>query len=100
MTKRSIRISPQRYARICGVLYLYIIVAGIFAELFVRGGLVVSADAAATASNIMAHETLFRLGFSGELLHLAFDVAVAGILYAFLRPVYWKVPFLGAFVVL
>ena len=59
-------------AGICGVLYLYIIVAGIFAELFVRGRLVVSADAAATASNIMAHETLFRLGFSGELLHLAF----------------------------
>jgi Domain of unknown function (DUF4386) len=97
MTERSIRISPQRYARICGVLYLYIIGAGIFAELFVRGRLVVSADAAATASNIMAHEALFRLGFSGELLHLAFDVAVAVILYALLKPVDRNIALLAAF---
>ena len=60
--------------------------AGIFAELFVRSRLL-SADAAATARNIMANESLFRLGFASELLHLAFDVAVAVILYALLRPV-------------
>lgn len=87
MAKRTARMSPQHYARICGVLYLYIIVAGIFAELFVRSRLVVPADATATATNIMANESLFRIGFSGELLHLAFDVAVAVILYALLRPV-------------
>ena len=87
---------PQHYARICGALYLYIIVAGIFAE-FVRSRLVVPADAAATASNIMANESLFRIGFSGELLHLAFDVAVATILYALLRPVDGNVALLAAF---
>ena len=87
---------PQHYARICGALYLYIIVAGIFAE-FVRSRLVVPADAAATASNIMANESLFRIGFSGELLHLAFDVAVAMILYALLRPVDRNVALLAAF---
>ena len=91
------RISPQPYARICGALYLYIIVAGIFAEVFVRSRLIVPADAAATATNIIANEQLFRLGFSGELLHLAFDVAVAALLYALLRPVNRTVALPAAF---
>lgn len=91
----QIRLSPQRYARTCGVLYLYIIVAGIFAELFVRSRLV-STDAAATANNIMANEAMFRIGASGELLHLACDVAVAVILYALLRPIDRNIALLAA----
>jgi hypothetical protein len=78
-------------------LYLYIIAAGSFAELFVRSKLVVSGNAAATAGNILAREGLFRLGFSGEFLHLAFDVAVAMILYALLRPVDRNIALLAAF---
>ena len=97
MTQQAAKFSPQLYARICGVLYLYIFVAGSFAELFVRSKLVVTRDAAATAANIMANESMFRLGFSGELLHLAFDVAVAVILYALLRPVDRNVALLAAF---
>ena len=96
MTERIVGISPQLYARVCGALYLYIIVAGMFAEA-VRDNLVVSADAAATASNIMAHEFLFRLGHVGELMHLSCDVAVAVILYALLRPVGRNVALLAAF---
>ena len=51
--------SPQVYARICGALYLYIMAAGTFAELFVRSRLVVSADAAATARNLLAHDHIY-----------------------------------------
>jgi hypothetical protein len=54
---------PRLYARIAGALYLIVIVGGIFAEIFVRGRLVVHGDAAATAHNIQAHELLYRLGF-------------------------------------
>lgn len=97
MTIKDLRTSPQFYARTCGVLYLYIIAAGIFAEIFVRSRLVVPQDAAATAANIMGNEFLFRIGFSGELLHLAFDVAVAVILYGLLRPVDRNIALLAAF---
>lgn len=96
MTDQTADNSPQVYARICGALYLYIIVAGIFAE-SVRSKLIVSADAAATARNIMANESLFRLAFSGELLHLACDVAVAVLLYVLLRPVNRNIALLAAF---
>jgi hypothetical protein len=97
MPQQTARISPQLYARTCGFLYLYIFVAASFAELFVRSKLVVSKDAAATAANIMSNESLFRLGFSGELLHLACDVAVAILLYALLRPVDRNIALLAAF---
>jgi hypothetical protein len=97
MTQQTVRMSPQHYARLCGVLYLYIIVAGMFAELFVRSRLIVSTDAAVTARNIIANESLFRIGFSGELLHIAFDVVVAVILYALLRPIDRNIALLAAF---
>jgi hypothetical protein len=96
MTERSVKFSPQLYARIGGALYLYIIAAGSFAE-GVRSNLVIPADAAATARNIIAHESLFRIGHAGELLHLACDVAVAMILYALLRPMDRNLALLAAF---
>ena len=91
------KMSPQVYARTCGLLYLYIIAMGIFAELFVRSGLIVSKDAGATASNIISNDLLFRLGFSGELLHIAFDVVVAVLLYALLKPIDRNIALLAAF---
>ncbi len=97
MTNRSVETSPQLYARLAGILYLYIIVAGSFAEIFVRSRLVVSDDATATANNIASNELLFRLGFSGELLHLVFDVAISVILYALLGPVDKYISLLAAF---
>lgn len=97
MTQGTADRPPRSWARICGVLYLYIIVAGSFAELFVRSTLVVPADAAATSANIAASESLFRLGFSGEFLHLACDVAVAVILYALFRPIDRNIALLAAF---
>jgi hypothetical protein len=48
MTDRAIETSPQTYAKIGG--YLIIIAIGLFGEAFVRGKVIVSADAAATAA--------------------------------------------------
>jgi len=89
--------SPQRLARVGGALYLFIIVAALFGETVARGRLIVSGDAAATARNIVASETLFRAGLAGEMLTCAADVALAMILYVLLRPVGRSVALLGAF---
>mgnify|MGYP003483548908 CR=1 FL=1 len=70
----SIEKSPQRYARIGGVVYLAIIVLGIFGEAFVRGTLVVSGDATATANAIAASESLWRVGIAGDLLMHVLDL--------------------------
>jgi hypothetical protein len=89
--------SPKLYARIGGVLYLYIILAGIFAELFVRGKLVVSGDATATARNILAFETRWRVAFSAEVLWLACAVALTMIFYVLMRVVNRNIALMGAF---
>lgn len=79
--------SPQRYARIAGVLYLAIILLGMFGELYVRGTLVVSGDATATTHAISASPFLWRAGIAGDLLMHVFDVPVIVIFYFLLRPI-------------
>lgn len=97
MTDRAVETSPQIYARIGGWLYLIVIVAGGFAELFVRSNLIVSGDATATAKNIMASESLWRLGFAADLINVVCYVAVTLILYVLLRPVNRNLALLAAF---
>jgi Domain of unknown function (DUF4386) len=89
--------SPRVLARIGGVLYLIIIVAGIFGEAFVRDRLIVSADATATADSIRSFELLWRLGIAGNLFHLACAVVLTWILYVLLRPVSRDLALLAAF---
>lgn len=97
MTRRTVQASPQAYARIGGILYLFIIVVGIFGELVVRGRLIVEGDAAATATNILGSETLFRVGLAGDILGYVASVAVAMILYVLLEPVSRNLALLSAF---
>jgi hypothetical protein len=66
MTNYSIENSPQVYARLGGALYLIIIVLGIFGEAFVRGRIVVSGNAAATAANLASMEELWRFGIAAR----------------------------------
>lgn len=97
VTERIVEASPRLKARTAGVLYLIIIVAAPFAEVFVRGRLVVYGDAAATAANIMAHEPLFRLAGAADLIAFVCDAAVALIFYELLRPVSRGLALLAAF---
>lgn len=97
MANRAFESSPQVYARIGGILYLFIIVAALFGETFVRGNLIVSNDPAATASRILGSESLFRLGLAGEMLTCVCDIALAMILYVLLKPVNRNLALLGAF---
>jgi len=89
--------APQRLARIGGVLYLAIIVLGLFGEAFVRGTLVVSGDASATANAIAAGESLWRAGIAGDLLMQVLDLPVIVVLYLLLRPVSESLALLATF---
>jgi len=78
--------SPRLQARIAGVFYLIIIVVAPIAELFVRGRLVVYGDAAATAANILAHQSLWRLAGVTDLITFTCDAAVALLFYELFKP--------------
>src|SRR2546429_6953722 len=97
MTTRTIEQSPQLYARIGGVLYLIIIVVGLFGEAFVRDRLVVPGDAAATATNIRSMESLWRFHIAAELFLLICAVALLMILFVLLKPVHRELALLAAF---
>ena len=67
MKNNILKSSPQVYARAGGIAYLIIILAGAFGQMYVRNSIIVSGDAA-TASNILAHPMLWRIGIAGDLI--------------------------------
>jgi hypothetical protein len=67
--------------RVAGLLYLLLAVIAPYRLMYVPGKLFVKGDADATASNIAAHELVFRLGIVSELACGVIVVFVALALY-------------------
>jgi hypothetical protein len=80
-------VSPRAAARIAGWGYLAIFVLAVFANFFVRANLIEPNDAAATASNVLDSEALFRSGMGAFLVVFALDVLIAWALYVVFRGV-------------
>ena len=87
ITRAMSEMSPRTKARLAGAFYLVTILTGVFAQGFVSGRLVVPGDAAATASNILSHEGLYRLGFAIYMLEMASQIITTVLLYDLLKPV-------------
>ncbi len=88
--------SPRRWAQATGAMYVLVIFAGVLA-LVLRSSQFVRNDAAATAANILASESLYRLGIAADLLAGVAYLVVAALLYELLRPVSRGISFLAAF---
>ena len=86
-TGRLTEMSPKAKARLAGALFLITIVPGGFAQGFIAGSLIVSGDAAATATNILAHQPLYRLAFAIYLIEMACQIAMTVLFYDLLKPV-------------
>jgi Domain of unknown function (DUF4386) len=97
MTIRTIDESQRTAARIAGLAFpisFVTVVAvnfGIFARLIVRG------NPAETARNILAHETLFRIGIAGDMVYCVGVVVLLTVLYVILKPVSQNLALLAAF---
>lgn len=79
--------SIKSRARLAGLLYVLASIPGFFALIYVPGKIIVHANAVATAHNIAASETLFRLGIAAGLVGQALFIFVALALYHLLKPV-------------
>lgn len=79
--------SPRLKARFTGAVYLAYVVAGVIAQGFISDRLVVVRDAATTAANILANESLYRLGLTVYLLEMAGQIATVVLFYQLLKPV-------------
>jgi len=80
----------RKDARIAGFLYLFITVTGVFNLMYAPSKLFVRGNAAATASNILAHESLFRVdlvvGVAGSVGFALLALALYRLLEGVNRP--------------
>ena len=89
--------SPQTYARIGGLLYILIIVLGIFYELMVKDRIIVAGNATATMANLKSMEFLWRLGIVAELVSSIIGFCLVFIIYKLTKPVSKDLAMLAAF---
>jgi hypothetical protein len=77
----------DKAARVAGAIYLSMAVTAPFSLIYIPRTLIVRTDATATANNILAHETVFRLGIVAELLTFVIFIFVVMALYRLLSGV-------------
>lgn len=80
-------ISNKKTARIVGLLYLMVVLTGIFTLMYVPNKLIVWDNAPLTFQNITANETLFRLGIVSGLACYMFFLFLSLTLYKLLKQV-------------
>ena len=73
--------SPNRLARMAGVLYLLVVLCGIISEILVKNVVFVPGDIAATVGQITTYGFIFRLGFVVMLARLVFLTLLVLALY-------------------
>src|SRR5690242_15291776 len=96
MAERAVDTRPRPRARLTGVIYLLYFLVAIGGQFFLSG-LVVSGNAAATATNIQGHEPSFQAGVVAGLIAIALYIAVTARLYALFTPVSRNLSLLAAF---
>lgn len=87
MTTPTAETSPLVRARVAGALYLFANIFAPFTLLYLPSRFIVRGDAAATAGNIMASESLFRFGIVGNLFTFVANIFLALALYQLLKVV-------------
>ncbi|MBK6266191.1 DUF4386 domain-containing protein [Marivirga sp. S37H4] len=79
--------SNKKIARFAGLVYLMVVLCGIFSLMYVPSKLIVWSDASATVNNIIASESLYRLGAVSGLLCYTFFLILPLVLYKLLSQV-------------
>src|SRR5213082_2153491 len=77
----------KKAARIAGAIYLSMVITGPFSRIYVPSKLIVRGNAAATADNILAHETMFRLAILADLIGAVIFICLGIALYKLLSSV-------------
>lgn len=79
--------ATKKTARVAGLLYLLMVFTGLFTLMYVPGKLIVKGNAAETANNILAHQTLYRIDLAVALFSVLLFTLIVLALYQLLRDV-------------
>ena len=97
MTISTIGESQRKAARIVGLAFPISFVTVVAVNFGIFARLIVSGNPAQTARNILAHETLFRIGVAGDMVYCLGVVVLLTALYVVLKPVNQNLALLAAF---
>lgn len=87
MNPEKIEPAQRKAARVAGVSCLVTMAAVVFANFGINERLIVHGNVAQTAQNILAHQTLFRIGIACDLIYVTGLVILLTALYVILKPV-------------
>jgi hypothetical protein len=96
----QLKMSPRFTARMAGVFQFLEGLTATSGQVVIRGALIVSGNAAATAANILGRERLFWLGFASSVIGVVFHIAWALLLYDLFKVVNRRVSLFALFVIL
>ena len=79
--------SLKKTARLAGLLYLLLVITGVYGIFYVSTQIIVLGDAVTTAQNILANEFLFRTGIINDIVSNTIFVFLALALYRLFKQV-------------
>lgn len=100
VTKRIAETSPRSLARMAGVFQFLEGLTATFGQVVVLDRLVVSGEAAATATNLLGHQRLFWLGFASSVIGVICHLVWALLIYELFKPVNRRISLFAVFVIL
>ncbi len=97
MSNMPIDNSQRKAARVAGIASLITMAVIVASNFGITERLVVAGNAAETARNILAHQTLFRLSIASDLFYATGVIVLLTALFVILKPVSRGLALLGAF---
>ena len=79
--------SLRKTAKLAGLLYLILVITGVYSIMYVSSQIIVQGDVITTAKNILAKEFLFRTGIINDLISNTIFVLLVLVLYRMFKQV-------------
>lgn len=79
--------SLKKNARLAGLLYLFLIMTGVYIFMYVPSRIIAEGDAVTTAKNILSNELIFRTGIIGDIVSNTIFVFLVLVLYRLFKQV-------------
>ena len=79
--------SLKNTARIAGLLYLLLVISGVFGIMYIPSQIIVPGDSVTTAKNIISNELLFRIGVLNDIISNTIFLLLVLVLYRLFKQV-------------
>ena len=79
--------SLKKTARLAGLLYLLLVITGVYGIMYIPSQIIVAGDSVATAKNIISNEVLFRTGILNDIISNTIFLFLVLVLYRLFKHV-------------